>query len=111
VEKNPPIYVYDTSGPYTDPNARIDLRQGLPPLREAWIEERGDTERLLDVSSEYGRAQNSDPKLAHLRFAHIEPPRRARGGANVTQMHYTLTEKKSESDVIPESVSAPICRR
>jgi phosphomethylpyrimidine synthase len=88
VEKNPPIYVYDTSGPYTDPNARIDLRQGLPPLREAWIEERGDTERLLDVSSEYGRAQNSDPKLAHLRFAHIEPPRRARGGANVTQMHY-----------------------
>jgi phosphomethylpyrimidine synthase len=88
VEKNPPIYVYDTSGPYTDPNARIDLRQGLPPLREAWIEERGDTERLLDVSSEYGRAQNSDPKLAHLRFVHIEPPRRARGGANVTQMHY-----------------------
>ncbi len=88
VEKNPPIYVYDTSGPYTDPNARIDLRQGLQPLREAWIDERGDTERLLDVSSEYGRAQNTDPKLAHLRFAHIKPPRRARARANVTQMHY-----------------------
>ncbi|HSS65530.1 MAG TPA: phosphomethylpyrimidine synthase ThiC [Gammaproteobacteria bacterium] len=88
VEKNPPLYVYDTSGPYTDPRAQIDLRRGLPPLREAWIEERGDSERLGDVSSEYGRARNSDPKLAHLRFAHIKPPRRARPGANVSQMHY-----------------------
>ncbi len=88
VERNPPIYVYDTSGPYTDPEARIDLREGLPPLRESWIDERGDSERLGDVSSEYGRARNTDPKLAHLRFAHINPPRRARSGANVTQMHY-----------------------
>ena len=88
VEKNPPVYVYDTSGPYTDPQARIDLRRGLPPLREAWIEERGDSERLDDVSSEYGRARNTDPKLAHLRFAHIKPPRMAKSGANVSQMHY-----------------------
>ncbi len=88
VEKNPPIYVYDTSGPYTDPDARVDLRRGLPPLREAWIEERGDSERLSDVSSEYGRARNTDLKLAHLRFAHIKPPRRAKPGANVSQMHY-----------------------
>ncbi len=88
VEKNPPIYVYDTSGPYTDPAARIDLREGLPPLREAWIEERGDSERLGDVSSEYGRARNTDPKLARLRFAHLRPPRRAKPGANVSQMHY-----------------------
>ncbi len=88
VERNPPIYVYDTSGPYTDPEARIDLREGLPPLRESWIDERGDSERLGDVSSDYGRARNTDPQLAHLRFAHINPPRRARSGANVTQMHY-----------------------
>ncbi|MDH3316178.1 MAG: phosphomethylpyrimidine synthase ThiC [Gammaproteobacteria bacterium] len=88
VEKNPPIYVYDTSGPYTDPAARIDLREGLPPLREAWIEERGDSERLRDVSSEYGRLRNTDPKLARLRFAHLSPPRRAKPGANVSQMHY-----------------------
>ncbi|MDX1514451.1 MAG: phosphomethylpyrimidine synthase ThiC [Gammaproteobacteria bacterium] len=88
VEKNPPIYVYDTSGPYTDPGAEIDVRRGLPLLREAWIEERGDTERLDDVSSEYGRARQGDPKLAHLRFAHLRSPRRARAGANVSQMHY-----------------------
>ncbi len=87
-EKNPPIYVYDTSGPYTDPNVDIDLRAGLPPLRERWIEERGDTERLPGPSSSYGRARQNDPALAHLRFEHIRAPRRAKPGANVTQMHY-----------------------
>jgi phosphomethylpyrimidine synthase len=54
-EKNPPIYVYDCSGPYTDPAAKIDIRQGLPALRQKWIEERGDTEVLPGLSSEYGR--------------------------------------------------------
>jgi phosphomethylpyrimidine synthase len=88
VQKNPPVYVYDTSGPYTDPRSKIDVREGLPLLREAWIEERGDSERLADVSSEFGRARNTDPKLAHLRFAHLRNPRRARTGANVSQMHY-----------------------
>ncbi len=88
VEKNPPITVYDTSGPYTDPEARIDLRKGLPPLREGWISERGDTELLDGPSSEYGRARQNDPELAHLRFEHLRQPRRARAGANVTQMHY-----------------------
>ncbi len=88
VEKNPPITVYDTSGPYTDPEARIDLRKGLPPLREGWITERGDTELLDGPSSEYGRARQNDPELAHLRFEHLRRPRRARAGANVTQMHY-----------------------
>ena len=88
VERNGPIYVYDTSGPYTDPDARIDIRTGLEPLRARWIEERGDTERLDHVSSEYGRLRQNDPKLEPLRFAHLRTPRRARPGANVTQMHY-----------------------
>ena len=87
-ERNDAVYVYDTSGPYTDPDARIDVRRGLPPLRAPWIEERGDTEPLGGVSSEYGRQRQSDPKLAPLRFAHLRVPRRARPGANVTQMHY-----------------------
>ena len=88
VEKNPSIPVYDTSGPYTDPETRIDLRKGLAPLRENWIVERDDTEQLDGPSSEYGRARQSDPDLAHLRFEHLRRPRRARAGANVTQMHY-----------------------
>ena len=88
VERNDAVYVYDTSGPYTDPDARIDVRRGLPPLRARWIEERGDTEPLGGVSSDYGRQRQGDPKLAPLRFAHLRVPRRARPGANVTQMHY-----------------------
>ena len=88
-EKNPPITVYDTSGPYTDPNAKIDIRAGLPALREAWIEERGDTERLPGLTSEFGRERAADPKTAHLRFPGLHrAPRRAKAGANVTQMHY-----------------------
>ncbi|TWG87586.1 hydroxymethylpyrimidine synthase [Cupriavidus gilardii J11] len=85
---NPPIPVYDTSGPYSDPDIRIDLKAGLPPVRARWIEERGDTEVLPGLSSEYGRARASDPATAHLRFAHLTNPRRAKAGANVTQMHY-----------------------
>ena len=87
-EKNPPIYVYDTSGPYTDPAIAIDLRLGLPALREAWIEARGDTERLSGPSSSYGHERQHDPKLADMRFEHIRHPRRAKAGANVSQMHY-----------------------
>jgi len=87
-EPNPPIYVYDTSGPYTDPAVQIDLRKGLPDVRGKWIEERGDTELLDGPSSEYGRQRAADPQLAHLRFEHIRPPRRAKAGMNVTQMHY-----------------------
>ena len=87
-EPNPPVRVYDTSGPYTDPEARIDLRQGLPRLREAWIEERGDTERLPAFSSEFSRRRLQDPTLDPMRFGHFEAPRRARAGANVSQMHY-----------------------
>ncbi|WP_374494130.1 phosphomethylpyrimidine synthase ThiC [Zoogloea sp.] len=88
-EKNPPIFVYDCSGPYTDPTARIDIRSGLPALRQRWIEERGDTEVLPDLSSEFGRARAADPKLDELRFPGLHrKPRRAKAGANVSQMHY-----------------------
>ena len=87
-EENPPITVYDTSGPYTDPGATIDLRKGLAPVREQWILARGDTEQLDGPSSEYGRTRERDAQLASLRFEHIRRPRRARSGANVTQMHY-----------------------
>ncbi len=87
-EANPPVYVYDTSGPYTDPQARIDIRAGLPALRAKWIEERGDTELLAGPTSRYGRERLADAKLAELRFDLKRAPRRAKAGANVTQMHY-----------------------
>ena len=88
VEKNPPITVYDTSGPYSDPAADIDLLAGLADVRGAWIRERHDTELLDGPGSEFGRERQADPELAHLRFEHISKPRRALAGRNVTQMHY-----------------------
>ena len=87
-EQNPPLLVYDTSGPYTDPEAKIDLRRGLAELRRDWIEARGDTEFLDCPTSEYGRRRANDPMLAHLRFELTRKPRRAREGKNVTQLHY-----------------------
>jgi phosphomethylpyrimidine synthase len=87
-EKNPPIFVYDTSGPYTDPSVKIDIRSGLDPLRLPWILERNDTEELAGPTSVYGQERLGDPKLASLRFNLHRRPRRARNGANVTQMHY-----------------------
>ena len=87
-EKNPPIFVYDTSGPYTDPNAKIDIRNGLAPLRANWIEERGDTEALTGPTSKFGVERLRDPKLTELRFNLQRKPRRARPGMNVSQMHY-----------------------
>ena len=87
-EKNPPIYVYDCSGPYTDPAAKIDIRSGLAALREGWIAERGDTETLDKLSSAYGQQRLDDPELAELRFNLRRAPRRAKPGRNVTQMHY-----------------------
>ena len=85
---NPPVTVYDTTGPYTDPTVTIDVHQGLPAVRQSWIEERADTEILSAVSSEYGRIRSIDPKLGGIRFPHTKPPRRAKTGHNVTQMHY-----------------------
>ncbi len=87
-EKNPPVFVYDTSGPYTDPSAKIDIRQGLPAMRGQWILERGDTEELPGPSSAYGRDRLSDSNLMSLRFDLKRRPRRAKPGMNVTQMHY-----------------------
>ncbi|OAL79867.1 phosphomethylpyrimidine synthase ThiC [Acinetobacter sp. SFB] len=87
-EQNPDILVYDTSGVYTDPNVAIDLNKGLPNVREAWIEERQDTERLDTLTSAFGQERLKDIRTAEIRFAHIQKPRRAQAGKNVTQMHY-----------------------
>ena len=87
-ERNPAIVVYDTSGPYSDPAATIDIRRGLPALRERWIEERADTATLDGPTSAYGRARLGDPTLAGLRFDLHRKPRRAQPGRTVTQMHY-----------------------
>jgi phosphomethylpyrimidine synthase len=87
-EKNPAFVVYDTSGPYSDPGASIDIRSGLPPLRARWVEERGDTEALAQLSSAYGRERLAEPELAGMRFDLHRQPRRAKAGANVSQMHY-----------------------
>jgi phosphomethylpyrimidine synthase len=88
VEKNPPLFVYDTSGPYTDPAIQIDIRSGLAPLREKWIRERNDSEQLPDLTSDYGRRRAADSKLAELRFNLKRHPWRAKPGMNVSQMHY-----------------------
>ncbi len=87
-EANPPIIVYDTSGPFTDPDVTVNLMKGMPDVRTPWIEERGDTEILSGPSSEFGRKRQNDPALAALRFEHIRAPRRALSGKNVSQMHY-----------------------
>ncbi|WP_136478436.1 phosphomethylpyrimidine synthase ThiC [Pseudomonas sp. DG56-2] len=87
-EANAPVLVYDTSGPYTDPNVIIDVRKGLGDVRSAWIDARGDTERLQGLSSNFGQQRLADAELTKLRFAHVRNPRRAKAGANVSQMHY-----------------------
>jgi len=87
-DKNPPVMVYDTSGPYTDPTAKIDIRSGLPALRAKWIEERNDTEQLDGPTSTFGQQRKVDPELAEMRFNLTRLPRRAKAGMNVSQMHY-----------------------
>ena len=92
-EQNPPITVYDTSGPFTDPAVEVNLMKGMPDVRGAWIAERDDTEQLDGPTSEFGAQRQNDPELAQLRFEHIRAPRRAKAGVdgktgNVTQMHY-----------------------
>ena len=88
VEENAPVFVYDTSGPYSDPSVKIDVRKGLADVRSAWIEERDDTEILSGLSSDFGRERLENPELSKMRFAAIRNPRRAKAGKNVTQMHY-----------------------
>ena len=87
-EENPPVTIYDTSGPFTDPDVSIDLMKGIPEVRSAWIDERNDTALLDGLSSEFGRQRKADASLDGLRFEHIRTPLRAKSGANVTQMHY-----------------------
>ena len=87
-EHNPDILVYDTSGVYTDAKVAIDLNKGLPNVRESWIAERDDTERLNTLTSAFGQERLKDIRTAEIRFAHIQKPRRAKAGKNVTQMHY-----------------------
>ncbi|MBN8215934.1 MAG: phosphomethylpyrimidine synthase ThiC [Spirochaetes bacterium] len=85
---NAPMVVYDTSGPYSEAGAQIDLKRGLPRLRQAWIESRGDSETLPEISSAYGKARLADGKLDAIRFPNLPAPRRAKEGKNVSQMHY-----------------------
>ncbi len=87
-EANPPIYVYDCSGPYTDPSVKIDIRSGLEEMRAGWIAERNDTEPLTQLTSAYGQERLNDPELAEMRFNLQHTPRKAKPGKNVTQMHY-----------------------
>ncbi|MFK7794937.1 MAG: phosphomethylpyrimidine synthase ThiC [Gammaproteobacteria bacterium] len=87
-EENPAIPVYDTSGPLTDPDADIDLSNGIERIRAQWIEERKDTVELKELSSEFGRQRLTDPKTDHIRFQVKHAPRQALAGKNVTQMHY-----------------------
>lgn len=87
-EQNAPVLIYDTSGPFSDPDVKIDLKQGLPRMRESWITKRGDTEKLQELTSEYGRERLADHTLDHLRFEHIRMPRRAVKGRQITQMAY-----------------------
>jgi phosphomethylpyrimidine synthase len=87
-EKNPPVMVYDTSGPYTDPDYQIDIRNGLPSLRSKWIDERNDTEFLEGPSSIFGHERKTNPELTKMRFNLLRQPRRAKAGKNVSQMHY-----------------------
>lgn len=88
ITPNPDVYIYDTSGPFSDPSIDIDLKKGLPRLRESWIIERGDAEQLPDITSEYGRMRRNDHSLDSLRFEHISTPYRAKKGHSVSQMYY-----------------------
>ena len=85
---NAPIYIYDTSGPFSDPSMQIDLKKGLPRMREAWITARGDVEQLPSITSEYGKMRRDNKSLDHLRFEHIALPYRAKAGKCCTQMYY-----------------------
>lgn len=87
-EKNPPVTVYDTSGPYTDPNITIDIRKGIPRIREQWILDRNDVTILDNITSAYGQARLQDEKLDHLRFEFRHKPKVAKDNANVTQLYY-----------------------
>ena len=85
---NEPVVIYDTSGPYTDPKATLDVTQGLTPLRREWILSRGDVEELDKPSSYYRQLRDRDIELEAIRFQGARKPLRAKAGKNVSQMHY-----------------------
>ena len=85
---NEPVYIYDTSGPFSNPTISIDLKKGIERIRESWIEQRNDVEQLTELTSEYGRMRAADASLDHLRFEHIALPRKAKAGKKITQMAY-----------------------
>ena len=87
-EPNEPVTVYDTSGMFTDQNYTVDINAGLPRMRDEWIEKRGDTEILKDMTSEYGRQRLADKSLDSIRFPKLHSPRVAKNGKRITQMHY-----------------------
>lgn len=88
IERNPVVTIYDTSGPYTDQNIDIDIRKGLPRIREQWILDRNDVEELKEISSDYGQQRLNNKELEHLRFEYLHKPLRAKKGANVSQLYY-----------------------
>ena len=106
---NPEVYVYDTSGPFSDPAVEVDLKKGLPRLREPWILKRGDVEQLSEITSEYGRMRRDDRSLDSLRFEHITLPYRALQGKCCTQMYYA-----KQGIITPEmeyvAINAPVIR-
>ena len=93
VRHNDPVYVYDTSGVYTDPEIEIDLEKGLPRLRESWITERNDVERLSEITSQYGRSRMADRSLDAIRFKNVQLPYRAQKGKKLLR----CTTPKKES--------------
>jgi phosphomethylpyrimidine synthase len=110
---NEPITIYDTSGPYTDPDVTIDAQAGLAPYRRNWVIGRNDVVELPDISSQYGRARAADPKLDELRFQHIRKPLRAKPGMNVTQIHYArkgIVTPEMEFIAIRENQSHEVAR-
>jgi len=88
LEENPPVTIYDTSGPYTDESSEIDIEKGLPRIREQWILDREDVDVLDNITSEYGKKRLADPKLADLRFSYNHKPKVAKEGKEVTQLYY-----------------------
>ncbi|MFA6884543.1 MAG: phosphomethylpyrimidine synthase ThiC [Paludibacteraceae bacterium] len=88
LQENAPVYLYDTSGPFGDEQSVIDLKKGLPRMRESWITSRGDVERLSQITSQYGRARRDDKSLDALRFEHITLPLKAKQGRQISQMYY-----------------------
>ena len=110
---NEPITIYDTSGPYTDPDVQIDAQAGLAPYRRNWVIGRNDVVELADISSQYGRLRAADPKLNELRFQHIRKPLRAQPGMNVTQIHYArqgIVTPEMEFIAIRENQSREVAR-